>query len=144
MNLTTANTAITTRSEWDDADHPLNKISEKIRDSAFKVHRAFGPGLLENAYEECIFYDLVENKKLYVERQKILPIRFENLIVENAYRIDLLVEKEIIVEIKACERILPIHKAQLLTYMRLSGCKLGYLINFNEKLIKDGICRFVI
>lgn len=128
----------------DDPQHPLNKISEKIRDSIFKVHRAFGAGLLESAYEECLYYDLTQNQGLKVERQKILPLYFEKLIVSNAYKVDLLVEDEIILELKACDKVLPVHRAQLLTYMKIKGSRLGYLVNFNERLIKDGIQRFVL
>ncbi len=145
LALNTANTdEITARSELDDPHHPLNLISEKIRDSVFKVHRTFGPGLLESAYEECLFYDLTENQNLKVERQKILPLQFEKLKVSNAYKVDLLIEDEIILELKACEKLLPIYRAQLLTYMKIKGSRLGYLVNFNEKLIKNGILRFVL
>ncbi len=145
MSLNTANTdEITARSVLDDPQHPLNKISEEIRDSVFKIHRNFGPGLLESAYEECLYYDLTKNKSLKVERQKILPLKFENLIVSNAYKVDLLVEGEIILELKACAKLLPVHRAQLLTYMKINKSRLGYLINFNEKLVKDGINRFVL
>ncbi len=132
------------RSALDDSQHPLNQISAKIRESLFKVHMSLGPGLLESTYEECLFYDLVENQNLKVERQKNLPLRFEKLKIENAYKVDLLVEEKIILELKACERIQPVHKAQLLTYMKLHQAQLGYLINFNTKLIKDGIHRFVL
>ena len=145
MTLTTVNTEeITVRSELDDPNHPLNKLSFKIRQSCFKIHQKFGPGLLESAYEECLYYDLTENHNLKVERQKILPLQFEKLSVQNAYKIDLLVEDKIILELKACEKILPIHRAQLLTYMKIKQSRLGYLINFNEKLIKNGINRFVL
>lgn len=144
IKLTTATTdEITARSALDDPQHPLNQISEKIRDSVFEIHRTFGPGLLESAYEDCLEYDLIENQKLKVERQKILPLQFKGLKVKNAYKIDLLVEDEIILELKACEQTLPIHRAQLLTYMRIHQSRLGYLINFNKKLIKDGIDRFI-
>lgn len=134
----------TARSVLDNPDHPLNIVSAKIRESLFKVHRAFGPGLLESAYEECLYYDLVENRNLKVERQKSLPLRFEKLFINSAYKVDLLVEDEIILELKACDKIQPVHKAQLLTYMKIKGSRLGYLVNFNEKLIKDGITRFVL
>ncbi len=145
MPLNTASTdEITARSVLDDPQHPLNKISAEIRDSAFKIHRQFGPGLLESAYEECLYYDLVKNKNLKVERQKILSLKFEELIVSNAYKVDLLIEGEIIVELKACQKILPVHRAQLLTYMKINKSRLGYLINFNEKLVKNGISRFVL
>lgn len=145
MVLTTARTdEITARPVLDDPQHPLNQISEKVRDSVFKVHRAFGPGLLESAYEECLFYDLTQNKNLKVEKQKILPLYFEKLKVSNAYKVDLLVEDEIILELKACEKIMPVHRAQLLTYMKINQSRLAYLINFNTKLIKDGIHRYVL
>lgn len=137
-------TATTARPELDEPTHPLNQLSEKIRDSAFKIHRHFGPGLLESTYEQCLFYDLIENHHLKVERQKALPIRFETLMIPEAYRLDLLVENQIILEIKATEKILPVHQAQLMTYLRLTRCRLGYLINFNEKLIKDGIRRIAL
>lgn len=132
------------RSELDDPDHPLNQISAKIRQSLFKIHQALGPGLLESTYEECLYYDLIENQHLHVERQKALPLQFEKLIIDNAYKVDFLVEGQIILELKACERIWPVHKPQLLTYMKIHRSRLGYLINFNEKLIKHGIHRFVL
>ena len=143
--ITDENTARSVNnSGLDDPQHPLNQMSAKIRDSAFKVHRTFGPGLLESAYEECLFYDLTKNQGLSVERQKTLPLQFEDLSVANAYKVDLLVEDKIILELKACELVLPIHRAQLLTYMKIKRAKLGYLINFNQKLIKDGIHRFAL
>ncbi|MGB0720244.1 MAG: GxxExxY protein [Bdellovibrionales bacterium] len=143
--LNTAHTdEITALPALDDPQHPLNQISEKIRDSIFDIHRTFGPGLLESAYEDYLEYDLIENQKLKVERQKILPLQFKGLHVKNAYKVDLLVEDQIIVELKACEKILPIHRAQLLTYMKIHQSRLGYLVNFNTKLIKDGISRFVL
>ncbi len=145
MTLTTAITDESqARSELDDPRYYLNEISAKIRDSIFKIHRTFGPGLLENTYEECLFYDLTKNRNLKTERQKALPLKFEKLQITNAYKVDLLVENEIILELKACEKIQPVHKAQLLTYMKIHGSRLGYLINFNEKLIKNGIHRFVL
>lgn len=143
--FTTANTdENTARPSLDNPRHPLNQMSEKIRESCFKIHRQFGPGLLESTYEECLYYDLVENQRLFVERQKLLPLQFENLHIPNAYKVDLLVENEIILELKACDSVQPIHRAQLLTYMRIRQAKLGYLINFNEKLIKNGIYRYVL
>ena len=145
MIATTGGTAETQgRSELDDINHPLNQISAKIRDSVFKIHMEFGPGLLESTYEECLFYDLTENKNLKVERQKHLPLTFEKLEIKKAYVVDLLVEDQIILELKACQKIEPVHKAQLLTYMKINQSKLGYLVNFNEKLIKNGIHRFVL
>ena len=118
--LTTVNTAkAQERSELDNPDHPLNQISAKIRKSVFKIHQALGPGLLESTYEECLYYDLIKNQNLKVERQKALPLQFEELKIANAYKVDLLVKDEIILELKACEKIQPVHKAQLLTYMKI-------------------------
>lgn len=128
----------------DDPQHPLNQISLKIRESIFKIHRHFGPGLLESSYEECLYYDLTHNQNLKCERQKHLPLRFEALDIAQAYKVDMLVEDQIILELKACEKLQPVHKAQLLTYMKIKGARLGYLINFNEKLIKNGMHRFVL
>ena len=143
--LTTVSTEETQgRSELDDPNHPLNKISAKIRESIFKIHIEFGPGLLESTYEQCLFYDLTENQNLKVERQKTLSLEFETLKIANAYKVDLLVEDKIILELKACDKIQPVHKAQLLTYMKIHQSQLGYLINFNEKLVKNGIHRFVL
>lgn len=141
---TTAFTANTANDTPIDRSHPINEVTEKIRDSIFKIHRAFGPGLLENAYEQCLFHDLSQNKKLKVERQKTLPIYFENVKISAGYRIDLFVEDQVVVELKAVEKILPIHEAQLMTYMKLSKVRLGLLVNFNEKLVKNGIKRFVL
>ncbi len=99
---------------------------------------------MESAYEACLYYDLVTNHKLAVARQKGLPIQFEELKIDDAYKIDLLVENSIVIEIKTVDKLMPVHQAQLITYMKLSGCRLGYLVNFNEKLVKDGIRRFVL
>ncbi len=120
-----------------------NEISNKIIGLAIKVHTALGPGLLESAYEECMYYEL--NKSgLYVEKQKTLPLVYEAIKLDAGYRIDLLVEKIVVIEVKSVENLCEIHFAQLLTYLRLSGCKLGLLMNFNVSLMKDGIKRVVI
>jgi len=120
-----------------------NKISGEIVDSCLKIHRALGPGLLEKVYEECLFYELNQRGISY-QKQKTLPVCYEKLIVENAFRLDLLVKDRIIVELKRIELVLPIHEAQILTYMKLTKIPLGLLINFNVPLIKDGIKRFVL
>jgi len=120
-----------------------NEISNKIIGLAIKVHTALGPGLLESAYEEYMYYEL--NKSgLYVEKQKTLPLVYEAIKLDAGYRIDLLVEKIVVIEVKSVENLCEIHFAQLLTYLRLSGCKLGLLMNFNVSLMKDGIKRVVI
>ena len=119
-----------------------NEISKVIFDAALKVHKSLGPGLLESSYEECLFYEL--NKMgLFVEKQKPLPLVYEEVKLDVGYRIDLFVEKKVIIEIKAVGAFTDIHLAQVLTYLRLSNCKLGLLINFNVNLIKDGIKRVV-
>jgi GxxExxY protein len=119
-----------------------NQVARTIVDAAFTVHRALGPGLLETAYEECLVYEL-GTRGLRIERQVGLPIVYRGERIEAAYRIDLLVDGRIVVEIKAAENLLPIHQAQRLTYLKLSGHPLGFLINFNVMRIKDGVRRFV-
>jgi len=106
------------------------------------VHRELGPGLLESAYEACLAYELAE-RGLAVERQKPLPVKYRGIRVDCGYRIDLLVEGKVIIELKATERLEPIHQAQLLSYLKLSGCKVGLLMNSNVKLLKNGIRRLV-
>jgi len=119
-----------------------NEISKVIFDSALKVHKNLGPGLLESAYEECLFYEL-QKSGLNVVKQKPLPLLYEEVKLEIGYRLDLLVENKVIVEIKAVETLNDVHLAQILTYLKLSDCKLGLLINFNVALIKNGIRRVV-
>jgi GxxExxY protein len=121
----------------------LNDISYKIIGCAFNVHKQLGPGLLESTYEVCLQYELA-NAGINVERQKELPLVYNNIKLEAGYRIDLLVERKVIVEIKAVEAIAPVHKAQVLTYMKLSSAKLGLLINFNTTDLKEGIQRFAL
>ena len=120
----------------------LNKISEQILRSAFKVHTALGPGLLEKAYEECLCYEL-KQAGLRAEKQKLLPLVYSDIKLEVGYRIDLFVEECVIIELKTVERLTDVHKAQLLTYLRLSQFKLGLLLNFNVLSLKDGIKRVV-
>ncbi len=120
----------------------LNDISYKIIGCAYTVHSELGPGLLESTYETCLEYELLENG-LNVERQKPLPVIYKDIKLNAGYRIDLLVEEKIVIEIKSCEAIAPIHEAQLLTYLKLADKKLGLLINFNVKDLKQGIMRRV-
>ncbi len=119
-----------------------NEISKIIFDSALKVHKALGPGLLESAYEECLFYEL-KRTNLKVEKQKTLPLVYEEVKLDIGYRLDLIVENKVIIELKSVEKLNDIHMAQVLTYLKLSDCKLGMLINFNVSLIKNGIKRIV-
>jgi len=120
----------------------LNKITETVIGVAINVHRALGPGLLESAYEACMIYDLMQ-EGFTVEQQKALPIVYRGVHLECGYRLDLMVENQVIVEIKSIEKLLPIHKAQLLSYLKISGCKVGLLINFNVEILKNGIQRVV-
>lgn len=120
----------------------LNEITQEVIASAITVHRALGPGLLESAYEGCLAYELVD-RGLAVERQKGLPVVYRGVKLDCGYRIDLLVEGLVVLELKAVEKLDPIHEAQLLSYLKLSGCRVGLLINFNVKMLKQGIRRMV-
>jgi GxxExxY protein len=120
----------------------LNRIGHEIVDSAFKVHKALGPGLLESVYEACMFYELTR-RGLKVRKQVELPIQYEGLLLETGLRLDLLVEEKVIVELKSVESIIPVHTAQIISHLKLSKKKLGYRMNFNVVLIKDGIKRFI-
>jgi GxxExxY protein len=120
----------------------LNKITESIIGAAIQVHRTLGPGLLESAYVACLAYEL-EKGGLKVEQQKPVPLVYEQVKLECGYRMDLLVEQSVVVEVKSVEALAPIHEAQTLSYLRLSGCKLALLINFNVVVLKDGIRRFI-
>ena len=120
----------------------LNDISGQIIDAAMRVHTALGPGLLEGAYEACLKYEL-EKRGLKVKQQVGLPVIYDGVRIDLGYRLDLLVENEVIVELKAVETLSPVHEAQLLAYLKLSGKKIGLLINFNVSRLKDGIRRMV-
>jgi len=119
-----------------------NEISKQIVDAAFKVHTTLGPGLLESVYEAVLSHEL-EKRGLVVARQKPLTVVYEKFKFEEGFRVDLIVEDKVIVEIKSVEQIAPVHSKQLLTYLRLSDKRLGLLINFGEALIKNGIKRIV-
>ena len=119
-----------------------NEIASIVFESALKVHKRLGPGLLESAYEECMFYEL-KKTNLKVEKQKALPLIYDEVRLDIGYRLDLIIEDKFIVEIKAVESLNDIHLAQILTYLRLSNCKLGLLINFNVILLKNGVKRVI-
>ncbi|MEX0724321.1 MAG: GxxExxY protein [Gracilimonas sp.] len=119
-----------------------NTISNVIIGACIEIHKDLGPGLLESVYEELLFHELV-TKRLDVKRQLSMPLSYKGREFETAYRLDLLVEDKVIVELKSVERLAPVHYAQLPTYLRLSDKKLGLLINFNEKLLRDGVHRMV-
>src|SRR6185295_12739883 len=120
----------------------IDEITEKIIGCAIKIHSKLGPGLLESTYQECLYYELIQ-LKMIVEKQKALPLLYENVKLECGYRIDLLVEDCVVVEIKSIEELAPIHISQTLTYLKLSDNKVGLLINFNVVKLKDGLKRVV-
>ncbi len=120
----------------------INTLSSKIIGAAIEVHKTLGPGLLESAYEECLCHEF-SLRGLSFERQKPLPVDYKGKNLDCGYRLDIVVEKAIIIELKSCEKIEPIHKAQLLTYLKLSGINLGLLLNFNVPVMRDGIARIV-
>jgi GxxExxY protein len=118
------------------------EIGHAVIGGAIKVHSILGPGLLESAYEQCLVYEL-EKLRLRTRRQVLVPIQYEDLTIDNGYRIDLLVEGSVVVELKSVEQILAVHRGQLLSYLRLGGFKLGLLLNFNVSRMRDGITRLV-
>jgi GxxExxY protein len=120
----------------------LNSLTEIVLKYAFKVHSALGPGLLESAYKECLFFELMKNE-IFTEKEKALPLFYEEIKMDVGYRVDLLVENTIIVEIKCVECFNEVHQAQILTYLKLSGCKVGLLLNFKTASLRYGIKRFV-
>ena len=121
----------------------INDITHEILDSAYKVHTELGPGLLESAYQACLKYEL-EEKGLQVESEKALPLVYKEIKLDCGYRIDLLVENKVIVELKSVESFTDVHLAQILTYLRLANKKIGLLLNFNVKSLKTGIKRVIL
>ncbi len=119
-----------------------DEISKIIVDTCYNIHVKLGPGLLESVYETILFHELVK-RGLNVERQKPLPLLWDNLTMDIGFRADILVENKVVVELKSVENIAPVHLKQVLTYLKVADCKLGLLINFNESLIKNGIRRIV-
>ena len=119
-----------------------NLLSNRVIGLAIDVHRALGPGLLESAYEECLYYKIVQSG-LRAEKQKAMPLVFEDVHLEFGYRIDLLVENSLVVEVKSCDALHPVFLAQTLTYLKLGGYRLGLLINFNVEILKNGIKRVI-
>ncbi|MDR1717947.1 MAG: GxxExxY protein [Prevotella sp.] len=118
-------------------------LTGKILGCAYTVHSELGPGLFERVYEECLFYELCESG-LYVEKQVELPVEYKGITLDTGYKLDLLVEDEIILELKSVKELTDLHTAQLLTYMKLSDCEIGFLMNFNVKSLKDGIKRYIL
>ncbi|MBF0731359.1 MULTISPECIES: GxxExxY protein [Bacteroides] len=121
----------------------INVLTNKVLGLAFEVHTQLGAGLLESTYESCLFYELKENN-INVERQKKLPIIYKGIQLDTDYRIDLLIDNQLIIELKSVEALQPVHSAQLLTYMKLSNLKYGLLLNFNVPHLKQGIKRFIL
>lgn len=140
-DLTTENTELST--EYTENILVDNKLTEKVIGCAIKVHTELGPGLLESAYEECLYFEL--NKSgIYAEKQKPLPLKYFDVNLECGYRVDLFIENKLVVEIKSCETLTDVHKAQVLTYLKLSRCKLGLLINFNVTKLVNGVKRLIL
>ncbi len=121
----------------------IEKIFKSILDCSYKLHSALGPGLLESAYTECLYYEL-ERSGYKVEKQKPLPLIYKEVKLDAGYRIDLFVEDSVVIEIKSVDALADIHLAQILTYLKLSGCKLGLLVNFNVAHLREGIKRVVL
>lgn len=120
----------------------LEEIGSHVVNSAVKIHRSLGPGLLESAYQQCLAYEL-RKAGFQVESEVVIPIQYEEIQIDNGYRVDMLINDAVIVENKTVDRLLRIHMAQILTYLKMKDLRLGYLINWNVKLIKDGIQRLV-
>lgn len=120
-----------------------NEIAKTIVDLAYRVHSELGPGLFESVYEQILEYELSKKMGLHVIRQPLLPVIWRDIILDMGFRPDLIIEDKVIIELKSVEKVAPVHYKQLLTYLRLTGLRLGLLINFNETFIKDGIRRVV-
>jgi GxxExxY protein len=121
----------------------INQITERIIGCAIEVHRNLGPGLLESVYEECLIYELDANI-LYYERQWPVPVTYKDIRLNCGYRIDILVEDQVIIELKSVDELHPMHEAQILTYLKLANKRIGLLINFNVSLLKNGIRRYIL
>jgi GxxExxY protein len=121
----------------------IEDVFRKVLNCSFKIHTSLGPGLLESVYVECLYYEMIQSG-LAVEKQKALPLTYENVKLEAGFRIDLFVENQVIIEVKSIDSLAEIHMAQILTYLRLSECKLGLLVNFNVTHLKDGIKRVIL
>jgi GxxExxY protein len=127
----------------DYTDRPYDSLTRQIIEGAIDVHKVLGPGLLEATYEACLIYEL-KQRRLRVEWQKSMPVEYKDVKLDCGYRLDLMIEESVIVEIKSVVELAKVHEAQLLTYLRLSGCSIGLLINFNVWRLKEGIRRIII
>lgn len=119
------------------------ELTDKIIKAAIEVHKILGPGLLESSYEECFVYELIQ-MDLSVKQQLMIPIKYKDIKLKTQYRLDLLVGDKVIIELKSVEKLTPVHEAQLITYLKLTGYRVGLLINFNEKLLTNGIIRRIV
>jgi len=126
----------------DNSSHDVNLLTGEIIGAAIEVHKNLGPGLLESVYETCLCKEL-ESRQISLERQKELPIEYKGEKLDGGLRLDVVVDKRVIIELKACEKLMPIHEAQLLTYLKLTSIKVGLLINFNVSILRQGIKRFI-
>ncbi len=122
----------------------INQITQQVIGSCIEVHKAVGMGLLESVYEECLFYELSKNTKLFIERQKPIEVIYKDVTMPCGFRADFVIEGKVILELKSVNEIHPIHKAQLMNYMKLANWKVGLLVNFNVELLKNGIVRWSI
>lgn len=120
----------------------LETIGTKILDAAYKIHTALGPGLLESVYEACLAYE-IRNLGLKAETQVAVPVKYNEVLVETGLRLDIWVERQVILELKAVEQMNPLYQAQLITYLKITGCRLGYLMNFNVQHFRDGFKRII-
>ncbi len=125
------------------AKYICEELTEGIISAAIEVHKNLGPGLLESAYEQCLCHEFFL-RGIKFQRQRSLPLEYEGITLDCSYRLDLLVEEQIVIELKTTEKILPVHQAQLLTYLKLLPAKVGLILNFKEARLKDGICRLVL
>jgi GxxExxY protein len=132
-----------TKSPREEIPAALDAVARQIVDAAFAVHSTLGPGLLESVYETCLVHELTK-RGLKVERQGTLPVVYDGVRIDAGLRLDLVIQDSVIVELKAAETVLPVHRAQVITYLKLSGRRLGFLINFNVPRIKDGIQRIIL
>ena len=121
----------------------INRLTGEIIGAAIEVHKTLGPGLLESAYEECLCEEL-RLRKVPFEKQRDLPVKYKGIALDCGYRLDVIVDNKVIIELKACDEIMPIHEAQILTYLKLTGIKIGLLINFNVPVLREGIKRFIL
>lgn len=124
-------------------NHDINRLSETVIGAAIEVHRELGPGLLESAYQRALEYELTLRGVAFTA-QKVCPVSYKGLVIEDAYRLDLLVEHRLVVELKAVDALGEVHEAQLLTYLKFSQCRVGLLVNFRSRLLKDGLRRLAL